>query len=108
MLLLGEWNNKEDLARDFNLSKQNFDNVNVIYGCYDIDGYEGSAFVLFEQNGKVYEVNAYHCSCYGLEEGWEPEETSCEALEYRIKNGNLKNAFGGFCEQVMLEIAKFK
>lgn len=108
MLLLGEWEKKEDVQYSFNLSKEYFDSVNIIYACYDIDGYEGSAFVLFEQNGKVYEVNAAHCSCYGLEEGWDFEDTSYEALQYRMEKGNLKNAFGGYYEQVMIEIEKFK
>lgn len=46
----------------------------VIYAGYDIDGYEGSALVIYRQGGKVFEVTGGHCSCYGLEGQWEPEE----------------------------------
>lgn len=56
---------------------------------YDVHEYEGKAFVLFEEGGKLYEVHGHHCSCYGLEEQWSPEETSVEALLYRIENGTF-------------------
>ena len=37
----------------------------------------------------MWEVNGAHCSCYGLEGQWEPEETTVEALRYRVNNGTL-------------------
>jgi hypothetical protein len=43
----------------------------------------------FEKNGILYEVSGSHCSCYGLEDQWEPEETSIESLEHRYKEGHL-------------------
>lgn len=52
----------------------------IIYAEYENEYYEGSAFVIFEKDGKVFEVNGSHCSCYGLEGQWEPEETTVEAL----------------------------
>jgi hypothetical protein len=55
----------------------------VIYAAYNIDGYEGSAILIFMKDGKLYEVNGSHCSCNGLEECWRPEETSWEALKIR-------------------------
>lgn len=50
---------------------------------YGYGDYSGSSFVLYEKDGKLYEVNAGHCSCNGLEGQWEPEETSIEALRIR-------------------------
>lgn len=47
----------------------------VIYAGYDLDGYDGGAFVLWKQGRKYYTLQGSHCSCYGLEEtGWDPEE----------------------------------
>ncbi len=46
----------------------------------------GEAFVLFRKDGKLFEVNGNHCSRYGLDEQWQPEETTIEALEHRLKN----------------------
>jgi hypothetical protein len=64
--------------------------VRILLAYYDYEDYSGSAFVLFKKDGKLYEVNGSHCSCYGLEEcGWDPEETSKEILLYRLDHGNL-------------------
>lgn len=55
----------------------------ILYAVYEQPDYEGSAFVLYRRDGKLYEVNASHCSCYGLEDQWKPEETTWEALAIR-------------------------
>jgi hypothetical protein len=55
----------------------------VLFASYNTPPYEGYAFVLFERDGKLYEVNGSHCSCYGLEDQWQPEETSWAALKIR-------------------------
>lgn len=60
------------------------DGAEVIVAIYDLGSYEGDAFVLFRKDGKLFEVNAGHCSCYGLEGQWEPEETTKEELLHRI------------------------
>jgi hypothetical protein len=56
---------------------------------YGYGDYDGSAFVLFERDGKLYEVNGGHCSCYGLEGQWDPEEVTMSELERRITKGDL-------------------
>ena len=63
--------------------------INILLAFYEYEDYSGSAFVLFEKNGKLFEVNGGHCSCYGLEGQWNPEETTKEALLHRIKEGKL-------------------
>lgn len=55
----------------------------IILAAYGGGSYNGDAFVLFERDGKLYEVNGSHCSCYGLEDQWKPEETSWAALAMR-------------------------
>lgn len=52
----------------------------LIVGIYHLDSYDGDAFVLYKRDGKYFEVNGGHCSCFGLEDQWKPEETSLEAI----------------------------
>lgn len=68
---------------------EQYKGVNILFASYGEDNYSGDAWVLFEQDGKLFEVNGSHCSCYGLEGQWEPEEVTLEALEYRLINGEL-------------------
>ena len=63
--------------------------VNVLLASYVAGNYDGDAFVLFEKDGKLYEINASHCSCHGLKGQWEPEETSVPALRKRLTDGDL-------------------
>lgn len=63
--------------------------INILFASYGTDNYTGDAFVLFERDGKLFEVNGSHCSCYGLEGQWTPEETTIEALRYRLVEGKM-------------------
>ena len=56
------------------------DNANILLAYYECEDYDGYAYVLYEQEGKLYEVHGGHCSCYGLEGQWEPEEVTIEYL----------------------------
>ena len=42
--------------------------------------YEGAAHVFYLHEGKLWEVSGAHCSCYGLEDQWEPEEGDVRAV----------------------------
>lgn len=55
----------------------------VLLAYYTYEDYSGSAFVLYQKDGKLFEVHGSHCSCYGLEGQWEPEETTYAALSMR-------------------------
>lgn len=63
--------------------KQEIAALNIIIAAYEYECYSGDAFVLYEKDGKLYEVNDSHCSCFGLQ-NWEPEETFKEALLKRL------------------------
>lgn len=78
----GAWVARDDLAKDFDTPEVAAD-AEILLASYEQGGYEGDAFVLFERNGKMYEVHGGHCSCYGLEGQWTPEETSVEAIKMR-------------------------
>jgi hypothetical protein len=85
----GNFSNKSDIAREFQIEEQSLKNDKILIASYATGNYEGSSFVLFERAGKLYEVNAGHCSCYGLEGQWSEEETSVESLQHRLEKGNL-------------------
>lgn len=85
MKYFGNWNCKEDVARDFSVDVEALGNV--LFAWYGYGDYDGSAFVLTEIDGKLYEVNGGHCSCHGLEDQWSLEETSVEALAHVLKEG---------------------
>lgn len=63
--------------------------INILFASYGENNYSGNAFVLFERDKKLFEVNGAHCSCYGLENQWSPEETTLEAIEFRLSNGKM-------------------
>jgi hypothetical protein len=68
---------------------EQYQGINILFASYGYKNYSGDAWVLFEQNGKLFEVNGSHCSCYGLEGQWEPEEVSLKELEHRLIEGTM-------------------
>lgn len=65
-----------------------YDGINILFASYGTDNYSGDAWVMFEQEGKLYEVSASHCSCFGCEEQWSPSEIILEELANRLKPDN--------------------
>ena len=74
---------KQDIIENFQISEDALDGCNILFAAYRYEDYSGSALVIYSKDGKLYEVNGSHCSCYGLEDQWQPEETSIEALKMR-------------------------
>ena len=91
------------------LSSERWQDLEVLLASYSYENYSGDAFVLFRKNGQLFEVHGGHCSCYGLEGQWEPEETTIESLEHRLSEGNLGddytgNVFAAELRQVLTEL----
>lgn len=91
-----EFNNPEldsqyfkEKRNEMKTALEKWESVNILFASYNNESYSGDAFVLIEKNGKLYEVNGSHCSCYGLEGQWEPEETNLEALKHRLIEGKM-------------------
>jgi hypothetical protein len=76
----------EQLKYDFEITDEDLEGINIILADYTYEYYSGNAFVLFEKDGKLYEVNGSHCSCYGLEGQWTYEEVLLEELKNRIES----------------------
>jgi hypothetical protein len=78
---------RADVLEQFSAPKNALRGARIYIASYEEGSYEGDAFVLFERDGKLYEVNGSHCSCMGLEGQWKPEETSWEALAHIMRVG---------------------
>lgn len=88
------WYDLQGMLEDFKISEKEVEGFNVIVAAYDLSGaYSGDAFVLLEKDGKYYEVNGGHCSCYGLEGQWQLEDSAEEALKFRYDS---EYSYGGF------------
>jgi hypothetical protein len=72
-----------DIIKEFEAPTNALDGAKVLYARYQYEDYDGEALVLFEKDGKLFEVYGSHCSCYGLEGQWEPQETTWDALRMR-------------------------
>lgn len=86
-LYYGDFNSKQDVANSFNVSLDS--NLNILYAEYSNEDYSGNATVIFEQNGKLFEVHGSHCSCYGLDGQWSPESCTVEDVIARAENGQF-------------------
>jgi hypothetical protein len=97
-IFLHLWDSKESVTSSFERhyseeitkeKKEYYDSINILFASYGEDNYSGDAFVLFEKDGCLYEVNGSHCSCYGLEDQFEPEGVTLEAIKMRLVDGNM-------------------
>lgn len=94
----GGFCDEQEMIENFQIGSQELIGVEIIHARYDTGGYEGDAHVIFRKEGKLYEVNGSHCSCYGLEGQWAPEETTLAALMARPNvaaeaKANLKSLY---------------
>jgi hypothetical protein len=78
----------EDVQHEFQMSEPETGKV-VLLAAYETPDYDGYATVVYFEAGKFHVVEASHCSCYGLEGQFAPEETPLEALLHRAENGHF-------------------
>lgn len=83
-----------ELKEEMKKALLKWSDINILFASYNSANYEGKAWVLLEKEGKLFEVNGEHCSCYGLEGQWEPKQVSLEELKHRLEKGNLGNEGG--------------
>ena len=90
-LWLADWEEAgfKGMKLDFEIKGDEYDDINVIVGYYNYEDYEGDAMVIYEHKDKLFTVYGSHCSCYGLEEQWWPEEITIDYLNHRILNGSF-------------------
>lgn len=74
-----------DIQREFEMDDPEPDEV--LYASYEHEAYEGWSVVIYRNGDKFYYNYGGHCSCYGLEGQWDPEEYSAELLLAAIEKG---------------------
>lgn len=79
----GSW---ADVQREFEMDVPVPDQV--IYAAYDLPGYEGYANAIYRNGDRFYWAYGSHCSCYGLEGQWDPEEYDARGLIEVLRRGN--------------------
>lgn len=86
---LFDWGNstKDEILDEFEFNGDR-SKIEILFASYSYENYEGEAFLIVKKENKLYEVSAYHCSCYGLESQFDLEETSIEQLEFYLEKGN--------------------
>ncbi len=72
MSIYDGFNDWADVQKQFEMKDAEPDEV--LLARYDGGGYEGDALVLFRRGEKYFLNSGGHCSCYGLEGQWSPEE----------------------------------
>jgi hypothetical protein len=103
-IFLGNFKNRLDVANSFSGYSSEpsplaaYLKDAIIYIAWYGDGsYCGSAVVVYEKpEGTLYWVTAYHCSCSGLEDQWEPIETDWATLRHVYENGYQFNQGGEY------------
>ena len=68
----------EDVQNEYGTDESQPDEVLLAY--YSYEDYSGSSVVIYRRGEKYYYNQGGHCSCYGLEEQWNPEEFENESL----------------------------
>lgn len=96
-IYLHDWaeGGEEAMLSEFGVEKSVLDGAKIIVASYTYEDYSGSAYVLFERDGKLFEVHGSHCSCHGLSEDsynggptqWQPEEADEGVIRHRLING---------------------
>lgn len=82
----GSFDSWDDVRREFEIDVSEPDDV--IYAEYDTPSYEGYANVIYRNGDRYYWVYGSHCSCYGLEGQWDPEEYDGRSLIEALRRGN--------------------
>lgn len=97
----------DQLEAVFGLAKGSLDHIEILLASYTESDDAGYAFILFRQQQQLYEVNASHDSLLDFNGQWQPEETTVEALLFRLNKGNLgrieasENVFANELRQVL-------
>jgi hypothetical protein len=65
----------------------------ILFAAYEGGSYEGDAEVLYERDGKLFEVQGGHCSCNGLEGQWNPIETDWKTINLRPRDGSFLSSY---------------
>lgn len=91
---LNDWSNGSAslLETIFGIERGSLDDVDILLASYVASDDSGYAFILYQENQQLYEINASHDSEIDFLGQWIPEQTSVEVLLFRLNRGNLGSA----------------
>jgi hypothetical protein len=99
-MFYNDFDSVEDVVSNYGKGSEVLFEATVIHADYTYEDYSGSSYVLYWKDGMFYEVSGSHCSCYGLEDQWEPEATTLtELLALADRNA--------LADQVLLDLQSF-
>lgn len=85
----GLFKNWKDVQDNFEIQDEEPDEV--LFAEYGSECYSAAAAVIFRNGEKYYISEASHCSCYGLEGSWSPEEY--DSIDTFLKVLEMKEAY---------------
>lgn len=101
-VIYGRWDNYEEMVNDWKGTRWKWSEKDdpapegmptkdeLLFASYGGSSYDGDAILIWNRAGKLYEAQGSHCSCFGLEGQFEPEETTLAALAMRERPGTCK------------------
>lgn len=92
------FNDWKDLCSQFNISEETPEPT-LVYADYSKSGAAGAVSVLYYVGGQWFYVSGVHCSCYGLEELWSPEEFDPKIQLEALKNEKTTISYGFLSDQ---------
>ena len=108
-MYIGGFTNICSIINKFDINADELADKTIIMAYYDNEGWEGKAYVLLmdDDTGKLYEVHASHCSCYGLEGQWEPKEITVDTLEFVFDRKISTHRPGMLVESVLKDFVEY-
>jgi hypothetical protein len=81
----------EKIVNDYEVEKEKVQKFELVVIFQNYGDYDGNSWFLLKdkETGKLFENCGGHCSCYGFEGQFHPEETSITALNDRALKGHL-------------------
>ena len=84
---------KQHLISEYGATEKDLQDLEILVAYESVGswGCDSSSFFLFRNriDGKIYENHGSHCSCYGFEDQYKPEETNIKALQFRANEGYI-------------------
>ena len=89
---------KEHLINEYTANCELVQDLEVLIAYESVGSWgcdSSSFFLLKDKEGKLYEVHGSHCSCFGFEDQFTLQESSIEALKFRVDRAESVFYTGG-------------
>lgn len=98
---LNEDDVRKHIVEDYEADKDQVNKYDILIAYESVGswGCDSSSWFLLKdrETGRLFEASGSHCSCYGFEGQFEPEQTDVASLQHRAEKGSL-TYLGGYDE----------